>query len=178
MTNAFESIAEIVGAPKPEVIRGRSYPRRFNISRLSEKTMLKICTLSLIDFCCLNYELPPECLIESIPAGSRPRCKWTTKIQSGLLGRYIIPTLIQLDPYCDVNMYKFLSYKKLFQTIIPATIIQVSQKCLEIDLFTQQLTLRVSMLLMEFEQVDILKCRQQTLQATYYWIFLLQLSGF
>lgn len=78
MNHMFDIIAERVNAPKPEVIRGRSYPRRFNTSRLSKETMLKICHLSLIDYCCLNYELPPECVSDWIPEGKRPSCEWVS----------------------------------------------------------------------------------------------------
>lgn len=76
MQESLESIAHTVGAPVPEVIRGRSYPRRFNVSSLRKETIKKICKLSLLDFCCLNYEMPKECLEIDIPVGQRPRCEW------------------------------------------------------------------------------------------------------
>eukprot|EP00924_Labyrinthula_sp_SR-Ha-C_P008250 maker-scaffold_11-snap-gene-7.5-mRNA-1 protein AED:0.05 eAED:0.05 QI:289/1/1/1/0.4/0.16/6/641/375 len=82
MDEAFVEIAELVGNSKDvRVIRGRSYPRRFNTSRLSTETMRKICELSLIDFCCLNYPLPDEC-VKYAPNEkvARPMCKWVEKV--------------------------------------------------------------------------------------------------
>mmetsp|Transcript_19778 Transcript_19778/g.25627 ORF Transcript_19778/g.25627 Transcript_19778/m.25627 type:complete len:368 (+) Transcript_19778:120-1223(+) len=77
MGNALKDIAKKVGAPPPEIIRGRSYPRRINTSDISPLTLRKICQLSAIDFCCLNYPLPTVCLDdEIIPIGERVRCRW------------------------------------------------------------------------------------------------------
>lgn len=76
MTEQFEEIAKTVHAKKPHVIHGRSYPRRFDVEKLSRETIQKMCRLSLIDFCCLNYELPPACLEDDVLEGLRPRCEW------------------------------------------------------------------------------------------------------
>ena len=43
------------------VIQGRSYPRRFNVTLVSEKTQRRICELALLDYCCLNFPLPDVC---------------------------------------------------------------------------------------------------------------------
>jgi len=43
-----------------------------NISDISIKTRIKMCQLSALDFCCLNYELPQECY-------GHVKCKWTSK---------------------------------------------------------------------------------------------------
>mmetsp|Transcript_32372 Transcript_32372/g.39843 ORF Transcript_32372/g.39843 Transcript_32372/m.39843 type:complete len:372 (-) Transcript_32372:1131-2246(-) len=80
MGNALKEIAHRVSAPEPEIIRGRSYPRRINTSDVSTETKQKICRLSAIDFCCLNYALPKECLRDDqIPVGERVRCRWVNK---------------------------------------------------------------------------------------------------
>ena len=36
-------------------------PHKLNISKISVLAKRKICQLSALDYCCLNYELPPEC---------------------------------------------------------------------------------------------------------------------
>lgn len=61
MDAGFEKLAYLAGAPKPRIIHGRAYPRRFDTVELSKKTIQKICKLLATDFCCLNYKLPPEC---------------------------------------------------------------------------------------------------------------------
>jgi hypothetical protein len=43
------------------LIRGRSYPRRFNKDLVSEESVRRVCRYAALDYCCLNYELPPEC---------------------------------------------------------------------------------------------------------------------
>ena len=94
MDDEFLKIANLVGAPAPEVIRGRSYPRRFDTDKLKKTTLQKMCRLSLIDFCCLNYEMPPECLEDdSIAPGLRPRCQWIP-IESRENEKYITSVLI------------------------------------------------------------------------------------
>jgi len=75
MQEAFEWLAmqkNLDHAPK--VIRGRAYPRRMNVSDVSDEAMQAMCRFYAIDFCCLNYELPPACL--SAPTGQRVRCRW------------------------------------------------------------------------------------------------------
>ena len=43
------------------VIQGRSYPRRFNKTLVSDLTERRICELVLLDYCCLNFPLPSVC---------------------------------------------------------------------------------------------------------------------
>jgi hypothetical protein len=65
MEMGFEHLAKMVNASyyKPTTLRARS--RKDNKldmnNSLSLETRRKICQLSAIDFCCLNYPLPPEC---------------------------------------------------------------------------------------------------------------------
>lgn len=74
MEESFNKVAEIVHAPKPKsIIAGRAYPRRFNVSAIAPEVMEKICKLSSIDFCCLNYELPEFC--KNLPEGHRVACR-------------------------------------------------------------------------------------------------------
>jgi hypothetical protein len=61
----------------PQVIHGRAYPRRMNVSDVSDDAMQAMCRVYAIDFCCLNYELPPACL--RAPPGRRVLCKWLEK---------------------------------------------------------------------------------------------------
>jgi len=90
MGKAFEDIAADVGAPKPNIIRGRSYPRRFNVSALSDATLQKICRLAAIDWCCLNYELPEPC--KRAPPGQRVKCQYVYPFGSS--EKYIQPVLV------------------------------------------------------------------------------------
>jgi hypothetical protein len=39
----------------------REYPSRFNTSAISRRTILHICRLLAVDYCCLNYKLPDIC---------------------------------------------------------------------------------------------------------------------
>jgi len=75
----FHELAVRVNAPPPRVIRGRSYPRRFNTSALADVTYQKICRLAAIDFCCLNFPLPPACTLESVAKDERVMCKWVRR---------------------------------------------------------------------------------------------------
>ena len=43
------------------VIQGRSYPRRFNKTMVGIETEKRICQLTLLDYCCLNFPLPAVC---------------------------------------------------------------------------------------------------------------------
>ena len=67
-TKAWERIAESHGlnlsdpipmdntmrkSDRTGVIRGRSYPRRFDKSRISDETKQRICEHVLIDYCCI-----------------------------------------------------------------------------------------------------------------------------
>jgi len=44
-----------------ELIRGRAYPRRFNVDQIELKTQKKICTLVKEDYCCLGLKIPLPC---------------------------------------------------------------------------------------------------------------------
>ena len=46
---------------EPFMVRGRAYPRRFNVSGVSDATKRKICRLQALDYCCMNFKLPPVC---------------------------------------------------------------------------------------------------------------------
>ena len=54
------------------VIRGRSYPRRFDTSLVGEGTERRICELALLDYCCLNFPLPMK---EEDEDGSNLSCR-------------------------------------------------------------------------------------------------------
>lgn len=77
MEESFEVLARMVNlGKKPRVIRGRSYPRRLNVSNVSDRAYQAMCRIYKDDYCCLNYELPPACLRDDIPKGQSVRCKW------------------------------------------------------------------------------------------------------
>jgi len=80
----WEEIGRRRGVPDVKVIRGRAYPRRMNISYVSEKAYKKICRLAAIDFCCLNFELPPQCVDAGVA------CKWE---EMGSGEKRIVPVL-------------------------------------------------------------------------------------
>ncbi len=39
--------------------------------------MRKICRIAMLDYCCLNFELPKAC--KHAPRGERVRCKYATR---------------------------------------------------------------------------------------------------
>ena len=67
----WATIFQDYNIPAQEVIRGRSFPRRLNISLVSKPTMERLCRFAAPDLCCLNYPLPEVC------ADAGVRCKWS-----------------------------------------------------------------------------------------------------
>eukprot|EP00756_Hemistasia_phaeocysticola_P059413 Hpha_TRINITY_DN36181_c0_g1::TRINITY_DN36181_c0_g1_i1::g.36230::m.36230 len=51
---------------------GRAFPRRMNVSAISDAAKQRVCMLAAIDYCCLNWKLPEPCL--NAPPGRRVRC--------------------------------------------------------------------------------------------------------
>jgi hypothetical protein len=77
MEASFASLAKMVSLNKvPKVIKGRAYPRRLNVSNVSDRAFQAMCRRYRDDFCCLNYKLPPQCLRDDMLPGQRVRCKW------------------------------------------------------------------------------------------------------
>lgn len=73
MERDFESLGKMVNVTNVKVIH--AYNRgdyRLNTTHLNEEAKRKICQLSAIDYCCLNYKLPPEC-------EGAVTCQWTKK---------------------------------------------------------------------------------------------------
>jgi hypothetical protein len=79
LEQAFVDLAEAVGVAgeRPKLIWGRKYPRRFDVTQVTDDEIRKICTLAKVDYCCLNYELPPQC--KEASGGQRVRCKYSTR---------------------------------------------------------------------------------------------------
>mmetsp|Transcript_25489 Transcript_25489/g.55154 ORF Transcript_25489/g.55154 Transcript_25489/m.55154 type:complete len:390 (+) Transcript_25489:223-1392(+) len=80
MDEQFQEIADMVNASRPEVLH--AYERgetRLNTSGVSVKARHKICQLSAIDFCCLNYPLPPECRDTGDLNADAVQCRWISK---------------------------------------------------------------------------------------------------
>eukprot|EP00466_Bigelowiella_natans_P012332 jgi/Bigna1/69012/fgenesh1_pg.7_\ len=69
----WQQIGNKLGVMHVETIRGRAYPRRMNISYISKGTYEKMCRLAAIDYCCLNFKLPPECTNAGVS------CRWISK---------------------------------------------------------------------------------------------------
>ena len=72
--------ASTLGMPGPDkILRGRSYPRRMNTSGISVFAKRRICHIRVVDFCCLNFPFPPECLPEALGEGHEALgCRWDT----------------------------------------------------------------------------------------------------
>jgi hypothetical protein len=79
LEQALVDLAESVGlaGERPKLIWGRKYPRRFDVSQVTDDEIRKICTLAMVDYCCLNFKLPTQCVEAS--AGQRVRCKYSTR---------------------------------------------------------------------------------------------------
>jgi hypothetical protein len=84
---AWKSIASRFGVDSATIssalIRGRSYPRRFNTTRVSEESVRRICRYAALDYCCLNFALPPECA----QGAAGVACELTI----GATGKHIVP---------------------------------------------------------------------------------------
>jgi len=92
MEESFHQLADMVHlGKKPRVIRGRAYPRRLNVSNVSDEAFQAMCRRYRDDFCCLNYPLPKQCL-RNVPTGRRVRCKWT--VPEGETEPFIEPVVI------------------------------------------------------------------------------------
>jgi hypothetical protein len=50
-----------VEIPDGSLIHGRRTPRRFNLDLVTDATKQKICRILMLDYCCLNLELPEVC---------------------------------------------------------------------------------------------------------------------
>ncbi len=81
----WKEVARRLGVPESsvQVMRGRGYPRRMNVSYIGKSTYERICRLAAIDFCCLNFELPPECIDSGVS------CRWEEREGS----KRIVPEL-------------------------------------------------------------------------------------
>lgn len=91
MQQNFEALAQQVDATKPEEVI-RAYDRgdrRINMTSLSMASRREICQLAAIDYCCLNYELPPECE-DSV------QCQWTHK--PDIVDELLIDTISPYPP--------------------------------------------------------------------------------
>jgi hypothetical protein len=90
MDDHWISMAKCVQAPLPPEAGLRANPGRtmiLNVTTIDPATRRKICQLSALDYCCLNYPLPPECMPqhgddESSLGGSEEaivQCRWVMK---------------------------------------------------------------------------------------------------
>lgn len=86
---AWKSIATRFGVDDATIssalIRGRSYPRRFNTTLVSEQSVQRICRYAALDYCCLNFALPPECA----QGAAGVACEITIDTASG--AKHIVP---------------------------------------------------------------------------------------
>jgi len=82
MVETWDAIGALVGKSVDHSLssmRGRTFPRRFNISQVSEDTQRRICRLAAIDYCCLNFPLPPACQPQNAPPGKQVYCQWVNR---------------------------------------------------------------------------------------------------
>lgn len=61
-TGGWRQVAALKHLPYPSSIpRARGYPRRLNVSKVSDESRLLICQIVAIDNCCFNLALPAVC---------------------------------------------------------------------------------------------------------------------
>lgn len=63
---AWRGLAARSGLPASQMeqtilSKGRSYPKRVNMSKVRNSSIRRICRYAALDLCCLNYPLPPQC---------------------------------------------------------------------------------------------------------------------
>ena len=93
MQETWNAVGKRVGVT-PKILHNRGpYPRRFEVDKLSAKTVQKVCTFVALDLCCLNFELPPACRAALPPGGvddvGRVRCRRNAEgfIEPVVIGR-------------------------------------------------------------------------------------------
>lgn len=77
LTQDLVTLAEMVHAPRypDKEVRARSRSSdRIDVESLPDETIQKICQIFALDYCCLNYPLPPAC--QRAPPGQRVLCDW------------------------------------------------------------------------------------------------------
>ena len=82
MVEAWDGIGALVGKSvdhRLSSMRGRTFPRRFNTSLVSEETQRRICRLAALDYCCLNFALPEACQPHAAPPGHQVYCQWVSR---------------------------------------------------------------------------------------------------
>jgi len=72
MQEDWDKIGKELGVSEVSVLRGRAYPRRMNTSYVSTTTYERMCRIAAIDYCCLNFALPPQCKDSGVS------CRWTS----------------------------------------------------------------------------------------------------
>jgi len=65
---------------------------RIDTSVIALQTKIKICQLSALDFCCLNYELPPECR-------GHVKCRWTQRPSSSKSSSSLVLAIEAISPH-------------------------------------------------------------------------------
>ena len=83
LTEDLRALAKMVGAPPPQKQETKKHQRKepFDKSLIPDDVLQKICRLTAIDYCCLNYELPAVC--QSAPEGMRVMCEWVPRSGEG-----------------------------------------------------------------------------------------------
>jgi len=82
LTQDLAFVANWVGAPQYQTdVKARNRETvHIDLESLSDETVQKICHLFALDYCCLNYELPPAC--QRAPIGQRVQCDWISQVDS------------------------------------------------------------------------------------------------
>lgn len=68
----FQNLANLVGAPQPEILHAHERRRSIDATNLTLKERQRLCQFVALDYCCLNYELPEECK-------DAVQCQWTQR---------------------------------------------------------------------------------------------------
>ncbi|KAG7367644.1 DUF498/DUF598 domain containing protein [Nitzschia inconspicua] len=81
LVDGLVAFAKRIGAPEfpQELLQKKmrsSESNRLDINSLKNGSIPNICRDLALDYCCLNYELPPICRNDDIPSGQRVMCEW------------------------------------------------------------------------------------------------------
>ena len=77
LEDAIAELARVEAQARPAPLWDHKFPRRFNVTTVTDDEVRKICRIAMLDYCCLNFELPAAC--KHAPHGERVRCKYAAR---------------------------------------------------------------------------------------------------